>query len=90
MWERLRRHLRYGTCCCVQAAREGMVPVLPAEDVERLDAAEAIERKRQGLAGCGVRLANGPNDVWISEALGYAICPALSSDARSHGGAMNG
>ena len=30
--------------CCVQAARQGIVPVLPEEDVERLDAAEAIEK----------------------------------------------
>ena len=44
--ERLRRHLRYGTRRCVKAAREGMVPVLPEEDVERLDAVEAVERKK--------------------------------------------
>ena len=49
--ERLRRHLRHGTRRCVQAAREGVVPVLPVEDAERLDAAEAIERKRRARAG---------------------------------------
>ena len=96
MRERLRRNLRCGTRRRVQAAREGMV--LPVEDVERLDAAEAIERKRRARAGIGrmwgppcqrAQRRMDPGSSGSSDD-GYAICPAVSSDASSHGGAMNG
>ena len=71
------------------------MPVLPAEDVERLDAAESIERKRRARAGIGrmwgppCQRAQRRMDPGSSDD-GYTICPALSSDASSHGGAMNG
>ena len=51
--ERLRRHLRYGARRCVQAAREVEMPVLPAEEIERFNAAEAAERQRRLRAGIG-------------------------------------
>ena len=56
-----------------------MVPVLPVEDVERLDAAEAIERKRRARAGIGRMWGNVPNDVWILDALMTAMSSALPS-----------
>ena len=95
MRERLRRHLRYETRRCVQAAREGMVPVLPVGEVERLDAAEAIEKNRRANAGIGrmwgppCRCAQRRMDTESSDD-GYAIGPAQSSDASSHGGPMDG
>ena len=95
LWERLRRHLRKGTRRCVQAAREGMVPVLPEEDVERLDAAEAIERERRARAGIGrmwgpsCQRAQRCMDPGCSDD-GHVICPAFSSGASSDGGAMLG
>ena len=72
-----------------------MVPVLPEEDVERLDAAKAIERKRRVRAGIG-RLWGPPCqraqqhvDPGCSDD-GHVICPAFSSGASSHGGGMIG
>ena len=69
------------------------MPVLPVEDVERLDAAEAIERKRRASAGIGrmwgppCQRAQRCVDPGCSDD-GYAVCPAFSSDASSRGGAM--
>ena len=78
-----------------QAAREGMVPVLPEEDVERLDAAEAIQRKICARAGIGrmwgppCQRAQRCMDRGCSDD-GHVICPAFSSGASSDGGAMIG
>ena len=88
--ERLRRHLRYGTRRCVQAARE--VPALPEEEeVERLDAVEAIERKRRARAGIGrmwgppCQRAQRCMDPECSDD-GHVICPVFSSGASSDSG----
>ena len=59
------------------------MPVLPEEDVERLDAAEAIERKKacegRDWQDVGVRHVNVPNDVRILDALMTAMSSALPS-----------
>ena len=67
--ERLRRHLRRGARRCVQAVRDGELPTLRAEEVERLDAADAVQRRRARQG--------------ISRLVGPPCCPAqrLASDA---------
>ena len=43
--------LRCGARRCVQAARHGELPTLPAEEVERLDGADAAESRRRARQG---------------------------------------
>ena len=73
----------------------GTTAAVPVEEVERLDAAEAVERKRGARAGIGrmwgppCQRAQRSTDLGCSDDA-HVICLAFSSDASSHGGAVIG